>query len=71
MDTAGLGVPFREVVLGASPGRGGPVQNSPLRLYDTSRPGCDPQVGLPELRREWIVGRGDVQEYQGRRGDGT
>ena len=55
----GLRVPFTEVTLT------GP--EAPVRLYDTSGPGSDPQVGLPPLRREWIVGRGDVEEYAGRR----
>src|SRR5918995_1674383 len=37
-------------------------------LYDTSGPYSDPNAridimaGLPELRREWIRGRGDVEE---------
>jgi phosphomethylpyrimidine synthase len=54
----GIRVPFTEVRLG----RG----NEPVRLYDTSGPGGDPEVGLPGLRREWIAGRGDVEEYGGR-----
>ena len=54
----GLRVPFCEVPLtGDEP---------PVRLYDTSGPGSDPEVGLPPLRRPWILGRGDVEEYQGR-----
>jgi len=54
----GLRVPFCEVPLtGDEP---------PVRLYDTSGPGSDPAVGLPPLRRPWILGRGDVEEYQGR-----
>ena len=55
----GLRVPFTEVTLT------GP--EAPVRLYDTSGPGGDPNVGLAPLRREWIVGRGDVEEYAGRR----
>jgi phosphomethylpyrimidine synthase len=51
-------VPFCEVAL-----TGG---ESPVRLYDTSGPGSDPDVGLPPLRRDWITGRGDVEEYSGR-----
>ncbi len=40
----------------------------PLNLYDTSGPYTDPQqridimAGLPELRAQWIRGRGDVEE---------
>src|SRR5436190_21338920 len=46
--------------------------NPPVRVYDTSGPYGDPsnrtdvREGLPQLRREWIVGRGDVEEYEGR-----
>ena len=64
---SGIGVPFWEVALDDSPGRAGPASNPPLRLYDTSGPGGDPAAGLPALRRDWIVGRGDVEEYEGRR----
>src|SRR4051794_35459591 len=44
------------------------VQNPPVTVYDTSGPYTDPAAeidldrGLPPLRREWIVGRGDVEE---------
>src|SRR4029453_7010906 len=40
----------------------------PFTLYDTSGPYTDPEAridimaGLPELRRDWIRGRGDVEE---------
>ena len=39
-----------------------------MRVYDTSGPYTDPQAqidiaqGLSELRRDWIVARGDVEE---------
>ncbi|HWC10328.1 MAG TPA: phosphomethylpyrimidine synthase ThiC [Acidimicrobiales bacterium] len=62
----GIRVPFTEVRLAPSPSPDGPVENPPVRLYDTSGPGSDPSVGLPPLRREWILGRDDVEEYQGR-----
>src|SRR5215475_12741168 len=59
------GVPFREVALsGGEP---------PVRLYDTSGPYTDGSVhidikkGLAPRRRAWILGRGDVEEYEGRR----
>ena len=58
------GVPFREVALSG----GEPA----MRLYDTSGPYTDDSVaiditkGLPALRREWILARGDVEEYSGR-----
>ena len=44
----------------------------PVRVYDTSGVYSDPavatdiRVGLPELRRPWIVARGDVEEVGGR-----
>ena len=52
------GVPFTEVSLS---------DGSSIQLYDTSGPGSDPAAGLPALRREWILARGDVEEYDGRR----
>jgi phosphomethylpyrimidine synthase len=58
------GVPFREVALsGGEP---------PVRLYDTSGPYTDDAVsidikrGLAARRRDWILARGDVEEYEGR-----
>jgi phosphomethylpyrimidine synthase len=62
----GTRVPFTEVSLSDSPGRGGPVPNPPVRLYDTSGPGSVPTIGLPPLRGAWIAARGDVEEYEGR-----
>src|SRR4051812_47001597 len=62
----GVRVPFTEVLLDPSTSRNGPVENEPVRLYDTSGPGSDPRVGLPPLRRHWILERGDVEEYEGR-----
>ena len=62
----GIRVPFTEVRLAPSPSPDGPVPNPPVRLYDTSGPGSDPATGLPPLRRDWILGRGDVEEYAGR-----
>ena len=65
-DQAVLRVPFTEVTLADSPGRGGPVPNDPIRLYDTSGPGSDPTQGLPPLRLPWITARGDVETTEGR-----
>jgi len=62
----GVRVPFIEVALADSPARDGATPNEPVRLYDTSGPGSVPTVGLPSLRRPWIIGRGDVAEYEGR-----
>lgn len=61
-----LGVAMREIAL--EPGSGEP----PVRVYDTSGPYTDPDAridimaGLPALRREWIMARGDVEEYDAR-----
>jgi phosphomethylpyrimidine synthase len=51
-------VPFQEVAL---------TNGEAFRLYDTSGPGSEPTVGLPPLRRDWVLARGDVEEYDGRR----
>jgi phosphomethylpyrimidine synthase len=59
-------VPFVEVSLHDSPASDGPTPNPPVRLYDTSGPGSDPDEGLPPLRRGWILDRGDVAEHEGR-----
>jgi phosphomethylpyrimidine synthase len=50
----GIRVPMREIRLnGGEP---------PLRVYDTSGPhGVDVRAGLPPLRRDWILARGDVE----------
>jgi phosphomethylpyrimidine synthase len=43
-----------------------------LAVYDTSGPFSDPNAtidiekGLPRLREDWILGRGDVEAYDGR-----
>ena len=56
------GVAMRQVMLEPSSGE------APVTLYDTSGPYTDPaaridiMAGLPELRRDWIRGRGDVEE---------
>ena len=61
-----LKVAMREIDL--EPGSGEP----PVRVYDTSGPYTDPDAridimaGLPQLRRDWIIGRGDVEEYDAR-----
>ena len=64
-------VPFRQVTLTPTSGRFGEEANEPLSIYDTSGPysdstaSLDLQKGLPALRREWIMARGDVEEYDG------
>lgn len=68
-----LRVPFREIALTQSKAMDGTIEeNAPVRVYDTSGPWTDPtqkndvRDGLPALRRDWIVARGDVEEYEGR-----
>ena len=59
-------VAMREIAL--EPGSGDP----PVRVYDTSGPYTDPdaeidiQAGLPALRRQWQIVRGDVEVYDAR-----
>jgi phosphomethylpyrimidine synthase len=69
----GVRVPFREIAQSETRNFDGTMAaNPPVRVYDTSGPWGDPdrdcnvRDGLPQLRREWIVGRGDVEEYTGR-----
>jgi phosphomethylpyrimidine synthase len=66
-------VPFREVSLNVTKSINGAIEvNEPVRVYDASGPWGDPQFngdvrdGLPALRRDWIIARGDVEEYEGR-----
>src|ERR687895_1972121 len=64
-------VPFREIMLTSTSGRFGQEENPPLRVYDTSglytdkSVGLELQQGLPPLRQNWILERGDVEEYPG------
>ncbi|HUY60627.1 MAG TPA: phosphomethylpyrimidine synthase ThiC [Candidatus Dormibacteraeota bacterium] len=61
-----LRVPMREISLHPSSGE------APLRVYDSSGPYTDPAVridieqGLPRLRQEWILARGDLAAGEGR-----
>jgi phosphomethylpyrimidine synthase len=67
--------PTRTVVATPSSPNGGRdalVANDPVRVYDCSGPWGDPaftgtsEQGLPALRRDWILKRGDVEEIDGR-----
>ena len=61
---SGIRVAMREIYL-----EGG---EDPVRVYDTSGPYTDPaqaidiNMGLPQLRRQWIEARGDMESYDGR-----
>jgi len=68
-----LKVPFREIFLSPSRNmRDELEENAPVRVYDTSgvwtdpHERCDVREGLPQLRRDWILQRNDVEEYVGR-----
>ncbi len=69
----GVRVPFREIALSPTKDFSGQfLPNDPVRVYDTSGPWGDSDFhgnvenGLPALRRDWILARGDVAEYDGR-----
>ena len=66
-------VPFREISLAPTKSMSGETEaNESVRVYDTSGPWGDPSMtldplkGLPALRRDWILKRGDVDEIEGR-----
>src|ERR1700678_2753059 len=66
-------VPMREISLAPTRHPSGAIEpNDPVRVYDTSGPWGDPdfsgdvEQALPPLRAEWILRRGDVQQYDGR-----
>jgi len=73
-------VPFREISLSASAtvngnGNGNHIEQdeTSLIVYDTSGPYTDPDAkidireGLDPIRLPWIIGRGDVEYYDGRK----
>src|SRR5438874_959482 len=66
-------VPFREISLAPTKTMSGEIEvNAPVPVYDTSGPwgsndvDLDVTRGLPPLRRDWILKRGDVEEIEGR-----
>ena len=68
-----LRVSLREVRQSPARGPGDRVEENPnVAVYDTSGPWGDPDAhcevaqGLEPLRREWVLDRGDVEEYEGR-----
>jgi phosphomethylpyrimidine synthase len=69
----GISVPFREVSQHVTKSFNGQIEsNDPVRVYDSSGPWGDPSFngdvrdGLPAPRRQWIIARSDVEEYEGR-----
>jgi len=66
-------VPMREIEQHSTRLLSGNIEpNKPVKVYDCSGPWGDPdfagsvEEGLPALRQEWILGRNDVEEYDGR-----
>jgi phosphomethylpyrimidine synthase len=66
-------VPMREITVTPTKSYTGRVEsNDPVRVYDCSGPWGDPdftgtvEEGLPALRHDWILKRGDVANYDGR-----
>ncbi|HTY63906.1 MAG TPA: phosphomethylpyrimidine synthase ThiC [Acidobacteriota bacterium] len=64
----GIRVPMREILLQPAPGLNGSIKNAEtVRVYDTSGPYTDPEAkidlrrGLPELRKPWILARGEYE----------
>ena len=72
-EQSGVRVPFREIDQNPTRNFKNELEdNPPVRVYDTSGPygdlarATDVREGLHPMRRDWIVGRGDVEEYEGR-----
>lgn len=68
-----ISVPMREIRVSDTVHPDGRVEkNEDVRVYDCSGPWGDPAFkgdvtqGLPALRLPWILGRKDVEEYEGR-----
>ena len=66
-------VPMRSIRLSDTEHPNGRIEKNPdVRVYDCSGPWGDPEFhgdvteGLPALRRQWILDRNDVEEYDGR-----
>lgn len=65
-------VPMREIELSPTVTDQGEIMNEPFRIYDTSGKyteagyQVDIQKGLPEIKKNWIIERNDVEEYEGR-----
>src|SRR5262249_6775250 len=69
----GVRVPFREITQHVTKTMNGSIEvNDAIHVDEPSGPWGDPAYkgdvrdGLPALRRDWIIARGDVEEYEGR-----
>lgn len=67
-----LQVPMREIELSPTITEQGEFPNEPFRVYDTSGKyteagyEVDIEKGLPAIKKDWILERNDVEEYDGR-----
>ena len=65
-------VPMREIDLSPTVTEQGEILNEPFRVYDTSGKyteagyKVDIEKGLPAIKKNWILERQDVEEYEGR-----
>lgn len=65
-------VPMREIDLSPTVTEQGEILNEPFRVYDTSGKyteagyQVDIEKGLPAIKKNWILERQDVEEYEGR-----
>ncbi|MBI3510434.1 MAG: phosphomethylpyrimidine synthase ThiC [Bacteroidetes bacterium] len=66
-----VNVAMREISLSDTSSNGKTIsKNFPVTVYDTSGPYTDPEIsidihkGLPRLREEWIMKRGDVEQLK-------
>ncbi len=69
---SGVKVPMRKITCQSTRDYDGKlIENESVVVYDTSGPYTDPSAaievakGLPALRQDWILGRGDVEELAG------
>lgn len=69
---ADIKVPMREIQQSPTTGSFGEEENLPVRVYDTSGPytdsdySVDIRKGLRPVSRNWVLERGEVEEYEGR-----
>ncbi len=67
----GISVAMREIKLSPTKFNGKEIENASVTVYDTSGPFTDPNMdidvkkGLPKIREQWILDRGDVEQLDG------
>lgn len=66
-----ISVAMREIKLSPTKFNGKEIENASVTVYDTSGPFTDPTMdidvkkGLPKIREQWILDRGDVEQLDG------